>query len=166
MDHVGPEMLTRVLNEHGAPLVLYAQQWCAAPEDVVQDAFVALVRQRPAPTDAAAWLYRAVRNGAITAARSSTRRARHESTAAEGRPAWFAAAEGEGLDARTAMDALAELPIELRETVVLRLWSDLSFDDIAKLTETSTSTAHRRYGQGLAALRDKLRIPRGQQDPS
>jgi RNA polymerase sigma factor (sigma-70 family) len=158
MDHVGPELLTRLLDEHGAPLVLYAQQWCTAPEDVVQDAMLQLVRQRPAPSDAAAWLYRAVRNGAISASRSSSRRSRHEATTADVRPAWFAAAEGEGLDAAAAVEALQVLPIELRETVVLRLWSDLSFDEIAKLTETSTSTAHRRYAEGLKALRDRLGV--------
>jgi RNA polymerase sigma-70 factor (ECF subfamily) len=160
MDHVGPELLTRLLDEHGARLVLYAQQWCAAPEDVVQEAFVQFVRQRPAPDDPAAWLYRTVRNGAISAARSSTRRARHEAVAAERRPTWFAASEGEGLDAAAASDALAELPIEQRETVVLRMWSDLSFDEIARLTETSTSTAHRRYEQGLEALRARLGVRR------
>jgi len=160
MHHVGPDLLSRLLDEHGARLVLYAQQWCAAPEDVVQEAFVALGRQRPAPADAAAWLYRAVRNGAISAARKSQRRALHEAVAAEARPAWFAATDAEGLDAAAAMAALEELPIDVRETLVLRLWSDLSFEEIAKLTETSTSTAHRRYAQGIAALQAKLGVRR------
>lgn len=158
MEHVGPELLTRLLDELGARLVLYAQQWTTGPEDVVQDAFVRLSAQRPAPGDAAAWLYRTVRNGAISAARSSSRRSRHESAAAERRPAWFAAAEGEGLDAAAASEALAGLSIELRETLVLRLWSDLSFEEIARLTETSTSTAHRRYSQGLSELRARLGV--------
>ena len=158
MNHIGPELLTRLLDEHGARLVLYAQQRCASPEDVVQDAFVGLARQRPAPADPAAWLYRTVRNGAISAARSSSRRVRHESTAAEARPDWFASVVGEGLDAAAAVEALESLTIELRETVVLRLWSDLSFDEIARLTETSSSTAHRRYAEGLAALRLRLGV--------
>ncbi len=158
MEHVGSELLTRLLDEHGARLVLYAQQRCTTPEDVVQEAFVGLVRQQPTPFDAVAWLYRAVRNGAISASRSSSRRTRHETTAAEARPGWFTATHGERLDAAAARAALEGLPIELRETVVLRLWSDLSFDEIAKLTETSTSTAHRRYAQGLNTLRDLLRV--------
>ncbi len=49
MDEAGPELLTRLLDEHGAALVLYAQQWCTAPEDVVQEAFVRLMCQRPVP---------------------------------------------------------------------------------------------------------------------
>jgi RNA polymerase sigma factor (sigma-70 family) len=160
MDHVGPELLARLVDEHGARLVLYAQQWCTAPEDVVQDAFVQLVRQRPAPADMAAWLYRTVRNGAISAARSSTRRLRHETSAAQARTGWFAAVEVEELDSAAAVEALLALPMELRETLVLRLWSDLSFDEIASLTQASTSTAHRRYSQALAALRARLGVPR------
>jgi RNA polymerase sigma factor (sigma-70 family) len=158
MDHVGPELLTRLLDEHGARLVLYAQQRCTTPEDVVQEAFVGLAQQRPAPADPAAWLYRSVRNGAIGAARSSSRRSRHELVAAEWRPTWFAATDGEGLDAAAASEALAQLPLELRETLVLRLWGDLSFEEIARLTETSTSTAHRRYSQGLHELRTLLGV--------
>jgi RNA polymerase sigma factor (sigma-70 family) len=160
MDHVGPDLLSRLLDEHGSRLVLYAQQWCASPEDVVQEAFVALVRQRPAPVDAMAWLYRTVRNAAISASRKSRRRTVHESMAADARPQWFVAVDADGLDAAAATAALEELPIEVRETLVLRLWSDLSFEEIAKLTETSTSTAHRRYGQGIAALQAKLGLRR------
>jgi RNA polymerase sigma-70 factor (ECF subfamily) len=160
MDHVGPALLTRLLDEHGARLVLYAQQWCEGPEDVVQDAFVALARQPVAPADAAAWLYRAVRNGAISAARKSQRRTRHEAFAAEARPAWFTSPVADGLDAAAATAALEELPIEVRETVVLRLWSDLPFDEIARLTATSTSTSHRRYNQGIAALQARLGVRR------
>jgi len=156
MHEIAPELLTRLLDEHGARLVLYAQQWSTAPEDVVQDAFVRLMRERPAPRDAAAWLYRVVRNGSISASRSSSRRLRHEATAAGVRPAWFEIDSGNQIDARAAVDALQSLPLAERETVVLRLWSGFSFEQIASLTETSTSTAHRRYADGLAGLRKKL----------
>ena len=40
------ELLSRLLDEHGAALVLYAQQWSRSPEDVVQEAFIQLMRQR------------------------------------------------------------------------------------------------------------------------
>jgi RNA polymerase sigma factor (sigma-70 family) len=160
MDHVGPELLTRLVDALGARLVLYAQQFGPGPEDVVQEAFVRLAGQRPAPDDPAAWLYRAVRNGAISAARSSSRRTKHEHVAATQRQAWFAASDGNGLDAAAASEALESLPLELRETLVLRLWNDLSFEEIARLMETSTSTAHRRYGQGLTELRARLGVRR------
>ena len=68
---------------------------------------------------------------------------------------WFASNQDEALDAAEATQALATLPIELREAIVLRLWGELSFEEIAELTQASTSTAHRRYVAGLAALRER-----------
>ena len=43
--------------------------------------------------------------------------------------------------------------IDQREAIVLRMWSGLSFEEIAELTGKSTSTAHRRYLAGLDTLR-------------
>ena len=72
---MGPDLLGRLIDEHAAALVLYARQWCAAPEDVVQDAFVKLVSQKQPPDKALAWLYRVVRNAAIDASRAAERAA-------------------------------------------------------------------------------------------
>ena len=41
--------LARLLDDHGAALVLYARQWCSTPEDVVQEALLELVSQRQRP---------------------------------------------------------------------------------------------------------------------
>lgn len=158
MDSVGPELLTRLLDEHSAALVLYAQQWCNTPEDVVQEAFLRLVRQKSVPENLVGWLYRVVRNGAISASRSARRRSRHETAAAHRGEVWFATRDVERLDAPTATQALAELPIEQRETIVARLWGGLSFEEIGRLTGSSTSTAHRWYQAGLAALRESLGV--------
>ena len=88
--------------------MLYARQWCGTPEDVVQKAFIKLVRQKRPPADVVAWLYRVVRNGALDTAKSARRRQRRESVAA--RPArWFVEPEVDGLDARTAVAALEGL---------------------------------------------------------
>lgn len=150
------EMLKRLLDQHGGPLVLYARQWCDSPEDVLQESLIKLMRLKRPPDNPVGWIYRAVRNGAISAARAGARRKRREAAVAEtGRP-WFDPTEGERLDAMAVTGALKQLPIEQRETIVARLWGDLSFDQIAKLTGTSTSTAHRRYEAGLAGLREKL----------
>jgi RNA polymerase sigma factor (sigma-70 family) len=158
MHAVGPERLTRLLDEHGGALVLYAQQFCDTPEDVVQEALLRLVRQRPGPENEVGWLYRVVRNEAISASRSARRRSRHEAAAAHHGEPWFAPAPGERLDVATATRALKQLPVEQRETVVARLWGGLSFEQIAKLTGASTSTAHRWYQAGLAALRERLGV--------
>src|SRR5436190_7938629 len=95
-----PEVLARLIDRHAAALVLYARQWCAAAEDVVQEALVKLAGQRPPPRNVAGWLYRVVRNGAISAARAESRRRRHEAQAARGR-CWFEAGADSAADAET-----------------------------------------------------------------
>jgi RNA polymerase sigma-70 factor (ECF subfamily) len=125
---------------------------------VVQEALVQLMRQPRPPERIVPWLYRVVRNGAISASRAAGRRRRHEALAAHREESWFAAAPGQRLDAVAATRALQELPEEQRETIVARLWGGLTFEDIAELTGASSSTAHRRYEAGLAALRERLGV--------
>jgi RNA polymerase sigma-70 factor (ECF subfamily) len=155
---MGPELLSRLVAQHAAALVLYARQWCATPEDVVQEAFVKLAAQRPVPENVLAWLYRVVRNGALTAARTERRRRKHEAIAAARLPSWFVPSEGTRLDGEAATAALQTLPIEERETLVAHLWGGLTFEQIGEVTGVSSSTAHRRYLAGLSALRERLRV--------
>ena len=158
MTRFGPQQLERLLTEHGGPLVLLARQWSDAPEDVVQEALLALVRQSPPPDNPVGWIYRVVRNRAISSARRASCRTRHEQAASFRGEPWFHANDGQGLDADAATEALRLLPIEQRETLVARLWGGLSFAEIADLTKTSSSTAQRRYQAGLIALRERLGI--------
>ena len=158
MTRIGPQQLERLLAEHGSPLVLLARQWSSAPEDVLQEAMLELVRQDPPPDNPVGWIYRVVRNRAISSARRVWRRTRHEQTASFRGEPWFRPNDGEGLDAEAATEALHNLPIEQRETLVARLWGGLSFAEVAELTGTSSSTAQRRYHAGLVALRERLGI--------
>jgi RNA polymerase sigma-70 factor (ECF subfamily) len=150
------ELLSRLLDEHGAALVLYAQQWSGGPEDVVQEAFIQLMQQRPVPNNVVSWLYRVVRNGAISASRAAARRVRHETTAAGHGEPWFKSSMEDRIDGGAAAVALESLPIEEREVVVLRIWSGRSFEEIAELIGKSTSTAHRRFEMGLNILRQAV----------
>jgi RNA polymerase sigma factor (sigma-70 family) len=156
MDILHREAVTRLWDEHGAALALYARQWCDAPEDVVQEVFLLLVRERPALENPKAWLYRVVRNRALNAARGGRRRSRREAcVAANGEP-WFEMSGGDRLDATAATDALKQLPDEEREVIVARLWGGLSFEEIALVCGSSVSTVYRYYHRGLAALRERL----------
>jgi RNA polymerase sigma factor (sigma-70 family) len=149
-----PRQLGELVDRHSPALVLYARQWCAAPEDVVQDAFLRLVAQRQPPIDPAAWLFRVVRNAALDAAKIDRRRQKREAASVPAR--WFVEPEIDGLDAEHAVAALERLPGELRETIVARLWGGLTFEQIAEASGCSASSAFRRYEAGIAALRESL----------
>ncbi len=153
-----PRLFGELLDRHGPALVLFARQFCAVAEDVVQDAFLKLFHANtPTLGDPVAWLYRVVRNGALDAAKSERRRKRRETIAQPS--TWFVEPEVGGLDADRAVAALERLPAELRETIVARLWGGLTFEQIAGVTVCSASTAFRRYEAGLAALREILGVP-------
>jgi RNA polymerase sigma factor (sigma-70 family) len=156
MNWPSPELLGQLLDRHAAALTLLARQWCGTAEDVVQEAFVRLAQQKERPSDPVAWLYRVVRNGAITAGRAESRRKRHEQVARAEARCWFADETDAKIDAQAAADALAEVPLEEREIIVAHVWGGLTFEQIAELFESSSSTVHRRYQAGLVALRELL----------
>lgn len=158
MGGIRAEDVTRLWDEHSAALALYAQQWCPAPEDVVQEAFLLLVRQTAAPENPVGWIYRVVRNRAMNALRSSGRKVRHETTVAHRSEPWFEPITGDRLDADTATHLLQAIPIHQREAIVARLWGGLTFEEIADLSGTSVSVVYRNYHRGLAALRERLGV--------
>jgi RNA polymerase sigma-70 factor (ECF subfamily) len=52
--------------------------------------------------------------------------------------------------------AVAQLPEEQREVVLLRLTADMKFRDIAQLQQVSLNTVQGRYRYGLDKLRSML----------
>jgi RNA polymerase sigma-70 factor (ECF subfamily) len=148
--------LGQLIDRHAAALVLYARQWCGAPEDVVQDAFLALMAQSQTPEPVAPWLFRVVRNRAISAARAERRRRRREREVASRTAPWFVTDPGQALDAAALHAALATLPAEQREVIVPHVWGGLTFEQIGTLVGCSTSMAYRRYTAGVETLRVRL----------
>lgn len=140
---------------HGAALVAYARSYgldLASAEDVVQQIFLRLLRGQPsAPQVLVAYLYRAVRNAAL-----NHRRDRHRETGLPERETWFVRANTDPVEVLALQDALRELPDNQRETVYLRIWSGMTLQEIAEVTETPLNTAASRYRYALEKLRERL----------
>jgi RNA polymerase sigma factor (sigma-70 family) len=152
-----PDLLGYLIDRYSAALVLYARQWCNTPEDVVQESFLKLVRQVEQPKQPVAWLYRVVRNGAISQMRSAKRRQNHETKAAEMAPTWFVPPDDPtGLDIDVLTKYLGELPMDQREIIIAHIWGGLTFESIADVMGSSAATCYRRYAAGLTTLREKL----------
>lgn len=115
-----------------------------------------LIRQPELPEQPKAWLFRVVRNLALNSNRGTGRRRHHEQSRARTSQAWFEPRPDSRIAAGEAIDALGELEPEQRETVVARIWGQLTFDQIAELTGCSISTTHRRYQTALSHLKDRL----------
>ena len=159
LGRLSADRLAGLLDRHARALELFARQYCGCPEDVVQEALLALCGLATAPDDAVGWLYTVVRRKAIDAARAERRRRRHEDRAASDGRLWFVAVPEGALDAQAAVTALAALPEEQREVIVARVWGGLTFAQIAQTIGTTDSTAQRRYEAALTLLREKMRFP-------
>ena len=148
-------MIEETMRTHAAALTLYARQFFKggnfhAAEEVVQDVFHRLSRQSQLPENLVAWLYAAVRNGAISAVRSDKRREKREAD----RPVPLFKPDGENpVDAEKITICLEKLDRREREIVTLHLWSDLPFSEIASLLGLPKTTVYRQYKEALEMLR-------------
>ena len=160
MTSVDFQLFAKWVSELRGPLVLFARQWNPADaEDLVQEAFFALVRQirhHGVPENVAAWLFKVVRTEILEKHRTESRRKNREEKIAHGRESWFRPNLETELDSRHATELLGELPTEQREIVVARIWGTLSFDEIANLLGLPKSTVFRKYTEALQTLREKM----------
>lgn len=148
---------------YGPKLLLCARQWtrsAADAEDVVQEAFVRYWRhQRGLPGEPMALLVTSVRRAAFDLARRDDRRSTREERAGGGLEESVALFQLplEGDERRAAIeDALRRISPEQREVLVLKIWGELTFDQIATELDASPNTVASRYRYALTALRREL----------
>jgi len=132
----------------------------ADAEDVVQEAFVRFWRhQRGLGGQPAALLLTSVRRAACDLARRDLRRARREEQS-DGGPGGnepLFAPWSDGDDRRAFIEAaLRRLPEEQREVLALKIWGELTFEQIAAQLDIPANTAASRYRYALSALRNEL----------
>ena len=148
------EQIRTWYEQHGRGLIAYACTFLpgfAAAEDVLQQVFERLLRGGieiegpPAP-----YLYRAVRNAALNEIRSRARYGDLEDVWLEG-PANMTDA------AVLLQSALREVPVEQREVITLRIWGQMTFEEIAATLAIPEKTAESRYRYGLSKLRGLFR---------
>ncbi|HEX8898651.1 MAG TPA: sigma-70 family RNA polymerase sigma factor [Chthoniobacterales bacterium] len=151
--------------ELGPGLVLFARQFVrsiADAEDIVQDAFVRFWRKQhsgdpPTPGFGAAnrgLLYATVRSVALDLLRRDARRARREATAsADMEQTTEPQFDFDDGSQRALAAAIDLLPVEQREVLVMKIWNELTFAEIASALSISQNTAASRYRYALAALK-------------
>ncbi len=118
-------------------------------EDVLQESFLSLLQLERRPDEPEHYALRTFRNRALNYRRSLWRRWTRELESRR----WFEQETGESEAERQAMKALAALPREQREVIVLKIWNGLTFEAIGRLFDMSPNTAAGRYRYGLNKLR-------------
>ena len=132
-------------------------------EDVLHGVFSSLWQDGRRLRDGAgigSYLAVCVRNRAIDLLRKGKRRAQSavqlETGVRQQRPEDPVESVVKDETAERLLASVAQLPDPLREVLSLRIWADMSFDEIAGLQAVSKSTAHGRYQEALQTLRGRI----------
>jgi RNA polymerase sigma-70 factor (ECF subfamily) len=147
--------LERFYEAKASGLILYGRALGLGhgeAEDVLQETFLALMQSPEFPREPEHYCLRSFKNRALNYKRSLWRRLTRELESQR----WFEKSPGESPAERAAMNCLAELPQEQREVIVLKIWSQLTFEEIGGLLEVSPNTAAGRYRYGLQKIKSKL----------
>ena len=139
-------------------LALSITRCAARAEDAVQEAFVRMCRNasQDRKGDLVAYAYTAVRNAAIDQRRRVKAQQPKLESIFNGR---HDAAERGAVEAereRMIAAAIEELPGEQREAVVLRVYAQLTFAQIAEVVDAPLQTVATRYRRALERLRERL----------
>lgn len=161
------------LSEHGSRMLLFARSQTRNTqdaEDVLQDSLVKLARMvdegsfeggreqwRP-------FLYTTIRRRAIDLGRKSDRRSTREKKSEEQRlvetgsvsDPWFESGNDHGESSAQLEEGLRKLPEKFSEVIVMKIWGEQTFAQIADSLDISLSTVASRYRYGLERMRKSL----------
>ncbi|MDB6073829.1 MAG: polymerase, sigma-24 subunit, subfamily [Verrucomicrobiaceae bacterium] len=156
--------LERLYDTHARELFRYFASFvrCEADaEDLLMELFARIVNLA-LPTDAQkekAFLFRSAHNLAIDRLRSQTSRRKtlRAASAETDREFESGVDQDAGLFSARLFEAMALLPADQRSIVQLKLWDDLTFEQIAGVQSIPANTAASRYRYGIEKLRTLLR---------
>ncbi len=129
--------------------------------DLIQDVFLRLVRKRRAfqsVENPVAFAFQVARNEANRWLSGSIRKREQFRLIAVNLFVEVAPSQSESTDWRDALTiALVDLPDEQCEVVMLKIYSEFTFQEIAAITSTPQGTVATRYRLGIGKLRELLR---------
>jgi len=156
------QAIERVYSDHRQGLYTLALAITRCParaEDAVQEAFARLWSRRNRPVgDLVPYIFAAVRNAAI----DQVRRRPPE----DGKPAVFiynglpedpSAASVTAEEHRLLAAAVQALPEDQRETVILKIYGGLTFQQVAEVVGAPLQTVASRYRRALAQIGRRVR---------
>lgn len=161
------EAFTENLESHHAAIFRYVYRmlgdWEEA-QDVTQEAFTRwAAHDRPlnGPSANRRWLFVVARNLAFSVLRKRARNPHLPVSDMTQRPDQSPSpleSESANETAQIVARAIAELPPEMREVVVLREYESMTYDEIAHITGATLGTVKSRLARARSVLRKKLSI--------
>lgn len=151
----------RFYVEHRRALIAYAAALTGSVDegmDLIQDVLTRLIAQNADPAIPRAFVFRCLRNRAADHARFRQRQGPEPSAAAL---AFLASPPPTARDAaeesaEKLREALAQLDERRREVIVLRVYGELTFDELATVLGSPIGTVASHYARGIDELRRRL----------
>ena len=142
---------------HGPALLLFAAAMTgerSRAQDALHQVFLRLMENGnlTEALDKKAYLFACVRNAVLNETKHRQRNAELDPDAA-----WFDPPQRDYAAELNLRRALGALPEEQREIIVLHMWGELTFSQIADLLDISSHTAASRYRYALNKLRESMR---------
>ena len=143
-------------RQHGSALVLFAVAITgerSRAQDVVHHVFLNLIEKRSLDraTDKKAYLFASVRNAALNESKL-----RDRTVPLDYDSIWIDPPDRDYIGEQNLRRAIAALPDEQREVIILHIWGELTFLQISDLLSISSNTAASRYRYAIAKLRDSI----------
>lgn len=158
---IQPKQLAELFDQHADRLLLIARSFSSGSsngwaEDAVQEAFIAIAAEKSMPDDPVAWLVRVTRNQLLQWHRGQGRRRQREH--AKAGTNWFnrSSAIDDRLDGTVVTESLQRMPSPDREIIVMHLWGEMTFEQIAEVVGGSHASAHRKFVAGLKRLQQEF----------
>lgn len=143
-------------RQHGSALLLFALAITferSRAQDAVHQVFLNLLERGDLGQvlDVKAYLFACVRNAALNETKI---RQRH--VALDHQPNWFDPPNRDYVEELSLRRALGAIPDEQRQVIIMHLWCELTFSQIANVLDISVNTAASRYRYALAKLREVM----------
>lgn len=146
----------QVYRKHGSALLLFATAISgerSRAQDAVHQVFLKLVEDGSLlqAVDVKAYLFACVRNAVL-----NDLKARQRNVALDCECAWFDPPDKDYAAERSLRRAMAALPDDQQQVILLHVWGELTFLQIGELLDISSNTAASRYRYALAKLRESM----------
>lgn len=143
-------------RQHGAALLLFASAISGdrgRAQDAVHQVFLKAIENGSVSQaiNKKAYLFACVRNAVLNEAKLQDR-----NMSLDVNSAWFSPPGRDYAGEQNLRRALGKLPDDQREVIVLHVWGELTFSEIADLLGVSSNTAASRYRYALAKLRGSM----------
>jgi len=143
-------------RQYGAPLLLFAISICgetSRAQDAVHQVFLTLMETNNLMNalDPKAYLFASVRNFLF-----NDNKHRKRNVGIEADQLWFTPPDRDHAAELNLRRALQALPEDQRQVVVLHIWGELTFAQVAEVLSIGANTAASRYRYALTKLREAM----------